>query len=490
MTGMFLGLDIGTSAVKALLWDGHAAVGSASAPLTVQVPSSGASEQDPEDWWRAICAVCAELRDLPEWGAVSAIGLSGQMHGAVCLGRDGAVLRPAMLWNDNRAVAESAAMAAALPEIGASAGVPPMPGFSAPKLAWLARAEPEVHAATAMVLQTKDWVGFRLHGRYASEVSEAAGTLWLDQAARDWDDVALAFSGLSRSQMPELGEGTSIAGTLLASTAQALGLRPGLPVIRGGGDAMAGAVGVGVVASGQAMISLGTSGQFLIASDAHLPNPARLIHSFAHCVPPGDRGGYIQMAAMLNGAAPMAWLARLLGQTVPDLLASAAVADPDHVPLFLPYLTGERTPHGDPAARAGFEGLTHGTGQGEMMRAVVDAIAYSFADAQAALVEAGCTPTPPVAIGGGARSDLVLQTLADVLEVEVLRPAGADLGPALGAAKLAAVGSGALEPSVLSAPPEIAARLAPNPATQARHAPRLPRYRALYQALRGVCGRP
>lgn len=487
---MFLGLDIGTSAVKGLLWNGAEAVGSASAALSVQVPSPGASEQDPEAWWRAICAVCAELRDVPGWDAVVAIGLSGQMHGAVCLDRDGQVLRPAMLWNDNRAVTESVAMAAALPEIGASAGVPPMPGFSAPKLAWLAKAELEIHAATAMVLQAKDWVGFRLHGRYASEVSEAAGTLWLDQAARDWDDAALAFSGLSRTQMPELGEGTSIAGTLTQSTAHSLGLRPGLPVIRGGGDAMAGAVGVGVVAAGQAMISLGTSGQFLVASDSHLPNPAQLIHSFAHCVPPGEGGGYIQMAAMLNGAAPMAWLAGVLGPSVPDLLAMAQAADPAHVPLFLPYLTGERTPHGDPAARAGFEGLTHGTGPGEMMRAVVDAIAYSFADAQAALVEAGCRPNAPVAIGGGARSDLVLQTLADVLGTEVLRPAGADLGPALGAAKLAAVGSGALDLEALAAPPEIATSFAPTDATQARHAPRLVRYRALYQALRGVCGRP
>ncbi|MDD9716078.1 xylulokinase [Dinoroseobacter sp. PD6] len=480
---MFLGLDIGTSAVKGLVWDGARVLGAASAPLKVQVPVPGASEQDPEAWWHGILAVCAELSAQPGWAEVSAIGLSGQMHGAVCLGPDGAVLRPAILWNDNRAVREAAEMAA-LPGLAARVGVPPMPGFPAPKLAWLARAEPELHAATTMVMQAKDWVGMRLHGRAVTEYSEAAGTLWLDQAARDWDREALAFSGLERAQMPALGAGTDLAGPLSAAAAAALGLKPGVPVIRGGGDAMVGAAGIGVVAPGQAMISLGTSGQYLVASEAHRPNPAGLVHSFAHCVP----GAYIQMAAMLNGAAPMAWLAGVLGRSVPDLLAAAEMADPAHVPLFLPYLTGERTPHGDPKARAGFEGLSHGSGPGEMMRAVVDAIAYSFADAQAVLGEAGVRAASPLAIGGGARSDLVLQTLADVLELPVQRPASADLGPALGAAKLAAVGSGAMPAARLADPPEIGAVFQPRPS--ARHGARLARYRALYSALRGVCGRP
>lgn len=481
---MYLGLDIGTSAVKALLWDGQAVCGTASAPLRVATPTPGASEQDPEDWWRAVCQACADLKGQSGWDAISAIGLSGQMHGAVCLGADGAVLRPAMLWNDNRAHTESAAMAEALPGIGARAGVPPMPGFTAPKLAWLARAEPETHRATAMVLQAKDWLGYRLHGGFVSEMSEAAGTLWLDQAARDWDNAALAFSGLTRAQVPELAEGTAPAGELSRDAAAALGLRPGLPVIRGGGDAMAGAVGVGVVQPGRAMISLGTSGQYLLASDRHAPNPERLLHSFAHCLP----GGYIQMAAMLNGAAPMAWLARALRRELPDLLAAAQTADPRHTPLFLPYLTGERTPHGDPSARAGFEGLSHGTGPGEMMRAVIDAIAYSFADAQDALTEAGLSADAPLAIGGGARSDLVLQTLADVLGVALRRPAGADQGPALGAAKLAALGIGASALSDLATPPEIGAVFTPR--ADPRHADRLPRFRALYTGLKEVCARP
>lgn len=479
----FLGLDIGTSAVKGLLWDGRRVLGSASAPLTVQVSGPGASEQDPESWWRGIVAVCAELGALPGWQDVFAIGLSGQMHGAVCLGADGAVLRPAMLWNDNRAVREAAAMVE-LPGLAARVGVPPMPGFPAPKLAWLRQAEPEVFAATARVMQAKDWVGMQLHGHAVTDVSDAAGTLWLDQPARAWDAEALGYSGLTEAQMPELGEGTELAGVLTATASGALGLPAGLPVVRGGGDAMVGAVGVGVVSPGRAMISLGTSGQYLVASDAHLPNPGRMVHSFAHCVP----GGYIQMAAMLNGAAPMAWLARVLGQPVPELLAAAAEADPDHVPLFLPYLTGERTPHGDPEARAGFEGLSHGTGPGEMMRAVVEAIAYSFADAQVALSEAGVRADPPLAIGGGARSDLVLQTLADVLERPVHRPAAPDLGPALGAAKLAAVGSGALPRDVLAEQPKIGAVFTPRGA--ARYGARLDRYRRLYRALTGVCARP
>ncbi len=484
---MLLGIDIGTSAVKACLMapDGTAE-DFRSVALSTSHPHPGWSEQDPEAWWQAVVsAVRALLAARPDAvPAVAGIGLSGQMHGAVLLDRDDRVLRPAILWNDGRAAHHCAVLDTNRPDLAEIAGVRPMPGFTAPKLAWLAECEPEVHAQVARVLLPKDHVGLRLHGRAATDPSDAAGTFWFDQGARAWSEALCAATATDPAWLPEVIDGSAVAGTLRPEAAAELGLAPGLPVATGAGDAAAGAVGIGAVADGAGFVSLGTSGQLFLATSAYRAAPEGGLHSFAHTLP----GLWFQMAAMLNGARPMGWFAGVAGREVGDLLEAAAGVPPARAPLMLPYLTGERTPHGDAAIRGAFYGLSDDTGAPEMMRGVVDAIAYSFADAAATVAAATPLPDRLLAIGGGARSDLVLQTLADVLDIRIARTADAGIGPALGAARLAAVAAGLAEPASLAVTPPVAQVFAPRPEQAAHHEARLAAYRALYQALKPLRG--
>lgn len=427
---MWLGIDVGTSSVKLSLVDETGAeAGAASAPLSVQTPHPYWSEQDPEAWWRAVVTAAGDL-DL---SAVQGVGLSGQMHGAVLLDTADQVIRPAILWNDGRCFAEAEELAAQ-PWIGEMAGAPPLPGFTAPKLMWVARHESSAFARIRRILLPKDYVGLRLHGRHVTDKSDAAGTLWLDQAARAWSDDLCAASGVDPAWLPDCVEGTEVVGGVSAHAAAELGLPAGTPVVAGGGDAATGAISVGAVSDGECFLSLGTSGQLFRATDAYRPNPAEVVHAYAHCVPET----WFQMAAMLNGARPMDWLSGICGAPVSDLLAEAAAVASEEAPIFLPFLTGERTPHGDPHIRGGFHGLADGMMRGHMMRAVVDGVAFSFADAADALTRAGATFDRVPAIGGGARSDLLLQTIADVTGFTVTRGAGEATGAAMGAALLAA----------------------------------------------------
>ncbi|NKX45359.1 xylulokinase [Roseicyclus persicicus] len=477
---MYLGLDLGTSAVKVCALDaGGRVVGTAAAALSVSHPFDGASEQDCADWWAAVRAAVTSL-PAETRAAVRAIGLSGQMHGAVLLDADRRPVRPVILWNDARAAAECAEMLAAEPAAGQISGVLPMPGFTAPKLLWLARHEPETHARIAHVLLPKDYIGFRLHGGLVTDPSDAAGTSWLDQGARRWSDRMCAISATDPAWLPDLRPGTEAAGTLLPGPAEDLGLPPGIPVAAGAGDAAAGAVGIGAIADGDGFLSLGTSGQLFVTTAAYRPNPASRIHAYAHTVP----GHWFQMAAMLNGARPMAWLADLLRRPIAELLAEAETAPAG--PLFLPYLTGERTPHGDATIRGGFAGLGETTSQGSLMRAVIEAVAFTFADATEALAAAGTTPGALMAIGGGTRSDLLMQTIADVTGCPIGRSDGADIGPALGAARLARVASGEATLAEAVTKPEIRRWFTPRPDEGERLRARLAGYRALYPALKSV----
>lgn len=478
---MFLGIDIGTSSVKlSLVSDDLAQVGEGDAPLTVQTPQPYWSEQNPEDWWTALCAVCAQLGSKHDLSGVRGVGLSGQMHGAVLLDAGANVLRPAILWNDGRSHAECEEMLAEMPEIGMVSGVPPMPGFTAPKLRWLAAHEPRVHARIAHILLPKDYVGFRLHGGFVMDRSDAAGTHWLDQASREWSDALCKVSRTHRTWLPTLANGSDIAGKLTPEAAADLNLPAGIPVAAGGGDAATGAVGVGAVGDGDTFISLGTSGQLFVATDTYRPNPAQMVHAYCHTVP----GMWFQMAAMLNGARPMQWFADVTGASVADLLREAEAVAPEDAPLFLPYLTGERSPHGDAHIRGSFYGLADGMGRAEMMRGIVNAIAYSFADAADSLRAAGTTIGDPLVIGGGARSDLLLQTIADVLQVAFHRADGAMTGPAFGAARLAAIACGSATLTDLAVRPRVERVF--EPASGDRHAHNLAGYRALYRRLKDI----
>ncbi len=483
---MFLGIDIGTSAVKAVLVDGEERIcAQASAPLAVSRPRPDWSEQDPADWWRATGdAVRAIGRQAPgTLAAVAGIGLSGQMHGATLLDAADRPLRPAILWNDGRSAAECAAIEAAEPRSRAITGNIAMPGFTAPKLLWVRAHEPEVFARTARVLLPKDYVRLMMTGEAVSDMSDAAGTLWLDVGRRDWSEAMLAATGLGRQHMPALVEGSSVSGALRPAVAAEWGVPAGVPVAGGAGDNAAGAVGVGVTRPGAAFLSIGTSGVIFTPTARFAPNPAQAVHAFCHALP----GLWHQMAVLLSAGGSLAWLAALLGRDAATLLAEAEAATATTAEgglFFLPYLSGERTPHNDPSASGAFVGLRAGTSAAEATVAVLEGVAYAFADGMAALAAAGTRIERLTVIGGGARSTFWGRILAEALDRPLDYPAGADLGPAFGAARLGRLAATGEPAEAVCTPPAIERAIEPDPAAAARHAERLGRFRSLYQSLR------
>lgn len=361
----FLGIDIGTSSVKAVLIDDRQQMlAEASAPLEVQRPYPLWSEQDPEAWWQAVTATVGALREAApdRWAGLQAIGLSGQQHGATLLGPHGRVLRPCILWNDGRSQAECAELTARVPDFTKRASNIAMPGFTAPKLLWVAKHEPDVFSGTAMVLLPKDYVRYRLSGDYVSDMSDAAGTLWLDVARRRWDSVLLAACGLTELQMPRLVEGSEVSALLSPKLAEIWGLSGRrIPIAGGAGDNAASAVGIGATQHGDGFLSLGTSGVIFVATDKPVALPARTLHSFCHALP----GRWHGMAVMLSAAFALDWVASVTGNAgnIGEFLTRVErfAGQPDlraHAPVFLPYLTGERTPHNNPLATAQFAGLT------------------------------------------------------------------------------------------------------------------------------------
>jgi len=484
----YLGLDIGTSSVKALLIDSAQrvlAVGSA--PLEVSRPQPLWSEQDPEDWWQATLAAVVEARAAaPEgWRGLSGIGLSGQMHGATLLDGQGRVLRPAILWNDGRSGAECAEMHRLVPDLTARAGNIAMPGFTAPKLLWVRHHEPEVYAATRTVLLPKDYIRYRLTGAKVSEMSDASGTLWLNVGARAWDDTLLAATGLDVTYMPSLVEGSQPSAELTADLATAWGLAGRRITVAGGaGDNAASAVGIGAVRAGEGFLSLGTSGVIFAVTDRFVALPERTLHAFCHAVP----GRWHGMSVILSAAASLSWVAELIGagDDITGLLQrveawAANEANRQHAPVFLPYLSGERTPHNDPEANGVFAGLRAEHGQEAVAYAVLEGVAFALADGYDVLREAGASLAHCMTVGGGARSRFWGQMLADVLDLELLLPEGAETGAALGAARLGMLADGADEAAVCT-PPPVRQTFAPNAAAHAGYAKRLVRYRALYPA--------
>ncbi|KVX17898.1 xylulose kinase [Burkholderia ubonensis] len=487
---MVIGLDLGTSGVKAVLLDRDGAVrASASRPLTVSRARPRWSEQAPRDWWDAASgALEALVADARAAGLdpreIRALGLTGQMHGATLLDAHGDVLRPAILWNDGRADAECAELERLAPALRAVAGNLAMPGFTAPKLLWVRRHEPDVFARIAHVLLPKDYLRYRLTGAFATDPSDAAGTLWLDVAKRDYDDALLAACGLSRAQMPAVFEGNRITGMLLPAVARALGL-PEIPVVAGGGDNAAGAVGVGIVRPGDALLSLGTSGVYFAVSDGFRANPESAVHSFCHALP----DTWHLMSVMLNAAGCIDFTAQLAGYDgVAALLADAEANAHADRPWFLPYLSGERTPHDDVNAKGVFYGLTPDTRRADLANATLEGVGFALLDGIDALHAAGLAPDSITVIGGGSRSAYWTQMLADLSGRALTLRAGGEVGPALGAARLAHL---ALEPdapldAVCPQPPVVAVR----EPDMARHAwyrdARRPTFRTLYRALEPV----
>jgi xylulokinase len=480
----YLGIDLGTSAVKALLVDeGQTVLASAEAGLATAHRHPLWSEQDPDEWWRVVEEVVARIRSAAPamFAQIRGIGLSGQMHGAVLLDRSDLPLRPAILWNDGRSFREADMLRTARPDLSRAVGVQPMPGLTAPKLLWLARYEEELFAAIRTVLLPKDYIRMKLVGDRITDMSDAAGTWWLDEEARTWSPAALEATGVTLAQMPHLVESARPSGTLRPALARQWGLSAPIVVAGGAGDAAAGAIGLGAATDGDAFVSLGTSGQLFVTTDAFRPAPETLVHAFCHALP----GRWFQMAAMLNGASCLAWVAGLVGTEIASLLneVEQAYAQPADV-LFLPYLNGERTPHNDPHARGVFFGLSPTTTRATLAQAVLEGVAFSFADAKECLAHAGTCLSAAGMVGGGARNRLWAQLLANVMDIALTRYAGADKGPAFGATRLARLAVTREEPALVCTPPPVLDVVMPDAHLAEAYRTRTAAFRRLYAALK------
>ena len=484
----YLGIDLGTSSVKAVLVDAADTVlAEASVPLTVQRPQPAWSEQDPAAWWNATLQAVDALKAQAAGAlaATSGIGLSGQMHGAVLLGADHAVLRPAMLWNDGRAAAECTALEADWPALRNVTGNIAMPGFTAPKLAWVRRHEPAVFAATRLVLLPKAYLRLRLCGEAVEDMSDASGTLWLDVGRRAWSEAALAATGLELSQMPRLVEGSDPAGRLLPALAARWGMAAA-PVIAGGaGDNAASAVGLGIIRPGDAFLSLGTSGVLFATTDRFRPNPAQAVHAFCHALP----DTWHQMAVHLSAAGSLDWWAAAAGQSAASLVEEVGPAPARPSPaLFLPYLSGERTPHNDASVRGAFIGLDNASDRRSLTQAVLEGVAFTIRDGLDSLRDAGTVLEGAVVTGGGSRSRTWLAILASALDIPLSRPSTGEHGAALGAARLGRMAATGEASSALCGAPAIAETIDPEPGLASAYAERQAHFRAAYAAVKGLGG--
>ena len=439
-----LGLDIGTTGVRCLAVDEKGKLlAEASDTYAISSPHPGWSEQRPEDWWETTCRVIAEV-SAGVGSEIRGIGLTGQMHGAVFLDNNDTVIRPAILWNDQRTAAQCETItervgARRLTEI---AGNPALTGFQAPKILWLRDEEPDAYQRVASVLLPKDYIRLRLTGERATDASDASGTLLLDLRERTWSREILDALEIPVGWLPGVFEGPERTGQVRKDIASELGLHHQLPVAAGGGDNAAAAVGNGIVREGLASCSIGTSGVLFAHSDALAPDPSGRLHAFCHAVP--ER--YHLMGVTLAAGGALRWWRDLVGRPSYDELSELASQAPPGAEglLFLPYLTGERTPHLDPRARGAFFGLTSRHQLSHLTRAVMEGVAFSLRDSLEIMTGLGTTPAEIRATGGGARSPFWRQLLADVFGRPIVQTM-VDEGPAYGAALLAGVTAGVFE---------------------------------------------
>ncbi|MBB3164914.1 xylulokinase [Rhizobium laguerreae] len=482
---MYLGLDLGTSGVKAMLIDGdQKIVGSANGSLDVSRPHSGWSEQEPAHWVRATEEAVAGLKSKhpKELAAIKGIGLSGQMHGATLIDATDKVLRPCILWNDTRSYVEAAALDAD-PRFRALTGNIVFPGFTAPKLAWIEKHEPDVFGKIAKVLLPKDYLRLWLTGDYISEMSDSAGTSWLDTGKRAWSSELLAATKLSEEQMPALVEGTEQAGKLRSELAAQWGISGDVVVAGGAGDNAASACGMGTVSDGAAFVSLGTSGVLFAANGSYLPKPESAVHAFCHALP----NTWHQMGVILSATDALNWHSGVTGKSAADLTGELGetLKAPTGV-TFLPYLSGERTPHNDAVIRGAFIGLEHESSRVVLTQAVLEGVAFAIRDNLEALRSAGTGISRVTAIGGGSRSRYWLASIATALGVPVDLPADGDFGAAFGAARLGLIAATGADPITVCTPPVTAGTIEPVASLSGAYEDAYKRYRALYPAIKSL----
>ncbi|MCZ4091419.1 xylulokinase [Sinorhizobium psoraleae] len=480
---MYLGLDLGTSGVKAMLIDGEQKIiGSASGALDVSRPHPGWSEQEPAEWIRAAGEAIAGLKAAhPDaLAAVRGIGLSGQMHGATLLDENDAVLRPCILWNDTRSFRQAAVLDSD-PQFRALTGNIVFPGFTAPKLAWVRENEPDIFAKVRWVLLPKDYLRLWLTGEHISEMSDSAGTSWLDTGKRKWSESLLAATHLEERQMPDLVEGADSAGTLRPELASRWGMGTGVVIAGGAGDNAASACGMGTVGEGQAFVSLGTSGVLFAANASYLPNPGSAVHAFCHALP----NTWHQMGVILSATDALNWHSGVTGKSAAELAGELGdvLKAPGSV-TFLPYLSGERTPHNDASIRGAFAGLGHESSRAVLTQAVIEGVSFAIRDSLEALRAAGTMLQRVTAIGGGSRSRYWLKSIATALNLPVDLPADGDFGAAFGAARLGLIAATGADPVATCFAPATAETIAPEAPLVSAYEDAYQRYRRLYPAIR------
>ncbi|WP_136441746.1 xylulokinase [Pacificoceanicola onchidii] len=482
---MYLGLDLGTSGLRALLVDGEGLpVASEAEAYDARHPHPGWSEQDPSQWTAALDKALARLKAShgTALSAVKGIGVSGHMHGATLLDADGAVLRPCILWNDTRS-AEEAAQLDATTDVRALSGNIVFPGFTAPKLRWVQKHEPHLFEKVAKVLLPAAYLNFHLTGEYFADMSDSAGTSWLDTGKRDWSPALLNAGAMRPDQMPRLVEGCEAGATLRPALADAWGMSSDVIVVGGAGDNAAAACGVGAMSEGQGFVSLGTSGVLLTGRDGYAPLPASAVHTFCHAVP--DQ--WYQMGVILAATDSLNWLSRITGAKPAEL--SMALGDHINGPetvRFLPYLSGERTPHNDSEIRGAFLNLGVESDRKAMTQAVMEGVAFALRDCADAIGQTGAQLGGLLAIGGGSASRFWLETIATVLNLPLDLPKDGDFGAALGAARLAMVGAGAGSVQDVMTRPAVDRTIEPRTDLTSAYADAYGAFRASYPALKSL----
>ncbi|WP_370402295.1 xylulokinase [Sulfitobacter sp. JB4-11] len=477
----FVGLDLGTSSLKAIVIDdAQQVLAEHRVPLTVQRLHDGWSEQNPQSWCDATMQALRALSTQVDMGAVEGIGLAGHQHGATLIGRDDMPLRPCMLWNDTRAHAEAARLDA-MADFRRITGNIIFAGFTAPKVEWVRLNEPDVFGKTAKILLPKDYLRLFLSGEHVSDMSDASGKGWLDIGARDWSDTLLAHCHLSRDHMPRLVEGSAVSATLRKGLAAELGMHP-VPIAGGAGDNAAAAIGAGVVTDGTAFLSLGTSGVLFASNASFRPHAETAVHTFCHAVP----DTWHQMGVILAATDALEWLAGLTGQTAATLTADLGDVTAPQRTLFLPYLGGERTPINDPRIRGQFLHLDHATDARAAARSVLQGVCFAFADCRDALAATGTQIEQALALGGGSQSAHWLSMMASTLGITLQVPRAGDYGAALGAARLGMMAATGGAVTDIATPPPVDREHAPDPALKDAMADGHARYRAAYQALKNL----
>jgi len=477
---MYLGIDLGTSSVKLILInDLQEKIGQSSHALTISQPKPLWSEQNPDDWWQATCKAVYSLKQQhpQEFAAIKAIALSGQQHGATLLDANGKILRPAILWNDGRAFKECEYFNTHVPHYTQTIGSRMMPGFTAPKIQWIKHYETAIFNRIAKVILPKDYLRYKITGEFATDMSDASGTGWLDIKKRDWSHAMLEATGLSLDHMPQLFEGNDITGLISKNIAQDWGLSENTKIIGGGGDNPAAAISTNVIEEGTGFLSLGTSGVYFVSSNTYTSNAHGGVHSFCHCLP----NRWHHMTVHLSAASCLSWFAKTIKMSETELLAEAVQTSDSHDNLiFLPYLSGERSPHNNPHARGVFLGLSHQTSRAHMTKAILEGVAFAFADGQQAMLNAGIKINKVFVVGGGAQSLYWGKILASVLNRPLIYTKNREVGAATGAALLA---WSALNANAHLSVPEVEAVISPDNQLVMEYAMKHKQFKELYQRL-------